>query len=266
MDNYYFNQPSAVTTAEPDASPAALAPDASSTVSLNDEDLIYEAPEELNLDDFQVVRREFFAHIHEPSITFNQCKFYVNAACLSKFPNTAYVQVMINRNTKILALRPCNEFTRDSFQWCGTPGANGKRKAKQTTCRIFFAKVVTMMGWNPKYRYKMLGKLIHANGEYLLVFDLTSTEVYQRTETEGEKPKTSRTPVYPEAWKNQFGMPYSEHKQSLQVDTFEGYAVYSIKDPAAEPHSKEAETVMSLPGAPHTDSVSVSAGDGGQIV
>ena len=83
MDNYYFNQPSAVTTAEPDASPAALAPDASSTVSLNDEDLIYEAPEELNLDDFQVVRREFFAHIHEPSITFNQCKFYVNAACLS---------------------------------------------------------------------------------------------------------------------------------------------------------------------------------------
>ena len=56
---------------------------------------------------FQVVRREFFAHLHEPSVTFNNCKFYVNSACLSKFPKVEYVQVLVNRESKILALRPC---------------------------------------------------------------------------------------------------------------------------------------------------------------
>ena len=86
------------------------------------------------------------------------------------------------------------------------------------------------MKWNHHYRYKLLGKLIHANGEYLLAFDLTSTEVYQKTFPEGEKPKTSRTPVFPEGWKDQFGLPFYEHKQSMQINTFEGYAVYAIKD------------------------------------
>lgn len=92
------------------------------------------------------------------------------------------------------------------------------------------------MDWNPNYRYKLLGKMIHANGEYLLAFDLTATEVYQKTVTEGAKPKTSRTPVFPSSWQNQFGLPYSEHKQSLQINIFDGYAIYAIKDntPAEE--------------------------------
>lgn len=184
--------------------------------------------ESLDFGGFQVVRREFFAHIHEPSITFNNCKFYVNAACLNKFPQADFIQVLVNRETKILALRPCREYDRDSFQWCSL--SKRKRKPKQVTCKLFYAKIVSLMNWNHHYRYKLLGKLIHANGEYLLAFDLTSTEVYQKTFPEGEKPKTSRTPVFPEGWKDQFGLPFYEHKQSMQINTFDGYAVYAIKD------------------------------------
>ena len=184
----------------------------------------------LDFGGFQVVRREFFAHIYEPSITFNNCKFYVNTACLSKFPQADFIQVLVNRDTKILALRPCREYDRDSFQWCSM--SKGKRKPKQVTCKLFYAKIVSLMNWNHHYRYKLLGKLIHANGEYLLAFDLTSTEVYQKTYTDGEKPKTSRTPVFPEGWKDQFGLPFYEHEQSMQINTFDGYAVYAIKDGA----------------------------------
>lgn len=182
----------------------------------------------LDFGGFQVVRREFFAHIHEPSITFNNCKFYVNSACLSKFPKADFIQVLVNRETKILALRPCYEHDRDSFQWCSL--SKGKRKPKQVTCKLFYAKIISLMGWNHQYRYKLLGKLIHANGEYLLAFDLTATEVYQKTFLEGEKPKVSRTPVFPEGWKDQFGLPFYEHKQSMQINTFDGYAVYAIKE------------------------------------
>lgn len=178
--------------------------------------------------DFQVVRREFFAHLREPSITFNNCKIYVNTASLSKFPKTDFMQILINRKTKILALRPCKEGERDSFPWCYE--SKGKRKAKQITCKLFFAKIFTMMEWNPDYRYKLLGTLIHSNGEYLLAFDLTSTEVYQKTYTDGEKPKTARTPVFPSGWQNQFGLPFYEHRQSMQVNIFDGYAIYAIKD------------------------------------
>ena len=195
---------------------------------LEDNEEIIEMNEEFSLDNFQVVRREFFAHTHEPSVTFNNRKFYVNYACLSKFPNTNYVQALINPKTKILALRPCDEGERGAFQWCLISG--GKKKPKQTTCTLFFLKMFDMMDWNPAHRYKMLGNIIHANGEYLLAFDLTSTEVYQSVEKEDGKFHPSRKPVYPLTWQNQFGLPYNEHKKSMLVNIFDGYAVYSIKD------------------------------------
>ena len=195
---------------------------------LNKDDEVLVMDEGFDFDGFQVVRREFFAHLSEPSVTFNNCKFYVNSACLSKFPKVDFVQVLVNRESKILALRPCREHERDSFLWSSM--SKGKRKPKQITCKLFYAKIVSLMGWNPHYRYKMLGRLIHANGEYLIAFDLTATEVYERTFPEGEKPKTSRTPVFPADWQNQFGMPFEEHKQSMQISTFDGYAIYAIKD------------------------------------
>lgn len=196
---------------------------------LNDEEELIEMSEEFSLEEFQVVRREFFAHTREPAVTFNNRKFYVNSACLSKFPNTNYVQALINPHTKILALRPCGEGERGSFQWCSM--SQGKRKPRQTTCTLFFLKMFDMMNWNPDHRYKMLGNIIRANGEYLIAFDLTSTEVYQRTyDEEGAKSTASRTPVYPIGWQNQFGMTFNEHKQSMLVNIFEGYAIYSIKE------------------------------------
>ena len=196
---------------------------------------------DFDFDGFQVVRREFFAHLSEPAVTFNNCKFYVNSACLNKFPDINHVQVLVNQNTRILALRPCAENARDSFAWCNT--SKGKRKPKQTTCKLFFAKIVSMMGWNPDYRYKLLGKLIHANGEYMIAFDLTATEVYQRTFTEGAKPKNSRTPAFPAGWQDQFGLPYKEHQQSMQINIFDGYAIYSIKDssPSGLPDATKQE-------------------------
>jgi hypothetical protein len=139
-----------------------------------------------------------------------------------------YVQVLVNSDSKILAIRPCREEERDAFTWC-VPGST-RRKPRQITCRLFFAKVFSLMNWNTDYRYKLLGKVIHANDEYLIAFDLSATEVYQRVFKEGEKPKTSRTPVFPEGWQNQFGMPFKEHRNSMQVNIFEGYAVYSIKE------------------------------------
>ena len=184
--------------------------------------------EDFDFGNYQVVRREFFAHINEPSITFNNYKFSANAACIKRFPNAEYAQVLINREQKILALRPCEEFARDSFPWARM--SKGKRTTKAITCKLFFAKIFDMMQWIPEFRYKLLGKVIHSNGEYLLAFDLTSTEVYKRTNAIGEKPKSSRTPIFPYEWQNQFGMPYYEHQKSMQIDKFEGYAIYSIKE------------------------------------
>lgn len=176
---------------------------------------------------FQVVRGEFFAHTYEPSFSFNNYKVSMNTACIKKLPNIEYVQILVNPEEKKLAVRPCTEDAKDSFRWC----TSGKKRApKAITCRIFFAKVFSLMDWNPNYRYKLLGKLIRSGGELLFVFDLKTPEIYVRTEKDGQKPKISRTPTYPAEWQNQFGVPVEEHQRNLQVNIFDGYAVFNIQE------------------------------------
>jgi len=198
----------------------------------NKENLITEKLEEdfiidesFSYDGYQVVRGEFFAHIREPSITFNNQKVSLNTACLKRLPEVEYVQILVNQNEHKLVIRPSSEDEKDSFVWC-TMG--GKRKPKQVICRVFFAMIIDLMGWNPDYRYKLLGKLVRSGDEYLFTFDLKGVEIFQRYTIEGGKPKASRTPIFPVEWKNQFGLSVEEHRKRLQVNTFKGYTVFSV--------------------------------------
>ncbi|HWQ74979.1 MAG TPA: integrase [Syntrophomonas sp.] len=196
-------------------------------------------------DGYQVVRREFFAHVYEPSITFNNCRISLNKACLTRLPDVNYVQILVNPEKKKLAVRPSREDEKDSFLWCTTRGE--KRKPRQITCRMFFAKVIQLMNWDPDYRYKILGKLIRSGSEHLFIFDLSDTEVYQRFLSNEEKIKTSRTPVFPAEWQTQFGLPVEEHRRLLQVNIFEGYTVFGIRDKqiAAPADTSEGQTDLS---------------------
>lgn len=191
---------------------------------------------------FQVVRREFFAHLQEPSIVFNQGKVGVNSACVRKLPSIDFIQILINREKKTLVIRPCEESDIHSFRW--STEKKGKKYPRQVTGKLFFMKVCSMMNWNPEYRYKIMGKLVHSEDQYLFVFDLSATEMYKRSTAEGKKPKTSRVPVFPLEWKDQFGVPYEDRQKALQINMFDGFAVYEIRgdtpdSDAALPDPKE---------------------------
>lgn len=200
----------------------------------------YEEPEKIQLDlnEFEVARSEFFAHTREPSFIFNDGKVGVNTACVRRLPDVEYVQLLINRQKKKLAVRVCQEEDLFSILWAKTK--DGKRFPRQITGRMFFMKVCDMMGWNPDYRYKIVGKLVRANNELLFLFDLNARETFERSFDEEGKRKSSRKPVFPEEWKNQFGIPFSEHKKALQINMFEGYTVLSLKDTQSDETSSGA--------------------------
>lgn len=153
----------------------------------------------------------------------------MNMACLNKMPEIDYVQILINRTDRKLVILPCGEDDRDAFLWCSVNRKTGKKQPKKVTCRIFYAKVFEMMDWNPDYRYKMLGKLIQANGVKLFVFDLTAIEIYQKQTYATGKVNNSRTPAFPKEWQHQFGLPYEMHQKSLQVNIVDGYTVFDLK-------------------------------------
>ena len=125
---------------------------------------------------YQVVRREFFSHKFDPTLTIRGNSIIFNNACISKMDSVVYVQVLVNPTTEKLVIRPCEEGARDSIRWCIVK--DDKRKSRQITCGLFTAKLYEMMGWEQLYRYKLQGTRINYKGQQLYVFDLTSTEVF----------------------------------------------------------------------------------------
>lgn len=193
--------------------------------------------ESFSYDGYEVVRGEFFAHTYEPMISFYKDRVFVNAACLRRFDDTEYIQILVNPEEKKLAVKPSIEEDKDSFKW-----ATGKTKKipRQIKCPIFFAKVFNLMKWNPDYKYRLLGKLIRANAQLLFVFDLASPEIFvRRSDIENGKVKISRKANYPEEWQNQFGLPAKDHKNTLNISLFEGYTVFGITNSESKTENKE---------------------------
>lgn len=182
--------------------------------------------ESIDLDDYEIVSAEFFAQVREPAFTINVNKITANAACVRMLPDVDYVKILVNQREKKLVLKPCDELDISGYKWARMK--DGRRYASQRTGEPFVLIICKLMGWNPDYRYKILGKKNKANGEDVLVFDLTVAQVFEKP-APGENGKGSRRAIMPAGWNGSFGPKFGENKRTLQVDTFSGYTVFSIK-------------------------------------
>jgi len=177
-----------------------------------------------SFDGYQVVRREFFSHKFDPTLTIKGNSIIFNNACISKMDQVVYVQVLVNPSAEKLVIRPCEEGARDAIRWC--IAKDDKRKSRQISCSLFTAKLYEMMGWETLYRYKLQGTRISYQGEQLYVFDLTSTEIFLPSVKDPENPKArakQNTAVFPADWRDSFGIPVVEHAASTQVNLMDGY-------------------------------------------
>ncbi|WP_373262258.1 integrase [Hungatella hathewayi] len=175
---------------------------------------------------YQVVRGEYFTQRNQPTICIRYEYFYVNTICLRQFPQINYIQILINPQDLKLVIRLCPEIRKDAFRWC----SSGKRRIpSHISSSVFLGKLFDLLDWNPNYRYLCTGKSEKSSQEELFVFDLNTPKIYVKiANSDG---KNSRTPIYPANWKDQFGVMEPVHKNSLQIERFNGYAILGIIDP-----------------------------------
>lgn len=180
-------------------------------------------------DEIDVVRAEYASDSNEPTISFNKCQLYVNMVCIKKFPETDYVQFLINKTKRQLALLPCRGDERDAFLWRTINSKSGKRQPKYITAQIFSAMLFDYMGWDIHCRYRLIGKIKISRGIKLLVFELGSYRVFAKESAEGSDTERSQG-YFPGDWKGWFGLPYKEHDRIMEIATFKNYATISITD------------------------------------
>ena len=218
-------------------------------------DRTMELEESFNYDGYQIVRREMFAHLREPSVVIRKESITFNTACINGLEDTVYIQVMINQEQHRMAIRRCDPDDKDAIRWCIEKP--DKRKSRKFTSKEFSRKLYELMDWSDKCRYKILGHRISYEGETLYVFELDETEIFferkkktkaqviaekedsglspqQIKEREKEELKMSKKPFYPDDWSGSFGLPVEEHS-NVTLETIDDFGSY---DPADEKKEK----------------------------
>ena len=192
------------------------------------------------LSNFQVVRAQLFSTRLYPAVTISKGKMRFNTACLKRFEDVEYVELLFNSVEKCLAVRPCEKSNPNAIQW-GTL-KEGKWIVKEKSCRGFSAPLYETMGWNEELRYRMRGSFMGDGDNKIMLFDLEEPEIIERVlvediptkpdepETEERKPKYKNVMTF--NCQGVFGNSYDEDTHFLERVHYAGN--WDVLRPARE--------------------------------
>ena len=194
----------------------------------NIEEDIEELEKEDLLNNYQVVRREFFAHMHEAAVTFRYDSLCFNSAAINKMPEVTHVHVLINSQKKKMIIKACDPEAKNSNKWSKFDKKKEKWVSRRLTARMFCAKLYDMLGWAPENRYKIQGTVMRCEEEIILVFDLEETEIFIPRKKDDDEATRSNRSYFPEGWRESFGITYGELKRSIGVDILDDFALMEV--------------------------------------
>lgn len=63
----------------------------------------------LELHGYEIVRAQYFSTLRNPAMTISNGKLRFNTACLQKFENVEYIELLLNSVNRSIAIRPCSK-------------------------------------------------------------------------------------------------------------------------------------------------------------
>lgn len=213
----------------------------------------------LNLDGYQVVRGRYFANNYNPSMTISKDKISFNTACLKKFEDVTYVELLLNSVRKCIAIRPCSPDNPNAINWGVLKGE--KWFARPKSCKGFAGALFDIMEWEEDTKYKFYGNYIEEDGEKLFVFELEEpirmkqvqveippTNPENSDEESEVKYRTAVQLVPPDDWLKSFGRMVTDRNVSFieQVRYSGDWDVLRIAEPVPDVNPITEELLKTL--------------------
>ncbi|MBR2403487.1 MAG: recombinase family protein [Lachnospiraceae bacterium] len=182
---------------------------------------------DFDLRGFEIARGEFFDNPRQPHANIQHRFIQFNTACVRKFGNQNYIELLINPITRQLAIRPTTKENRKAIMFAKPD--NGVMKPRQITTAAFSETMFNLLGWNTDYKYRILGSLYEQDGEIAYIFDTVDSEAYFKPhilpkancdENEADTvqplmPSGKRIRAIPESWTSSFGKQFYVHEKSV---------------------------------------------------
>ena len=170
---------------------------------------------QLNMGGYQLVRSEYFPSLERPYMTITNGKIRFNTACLKKFEDVEYVELLLNTVKNCIAIRPCDKENPNAIHW----GRLREERwvASTLSCRGLSRTLFDLMNWEDEGQYKFSGQYRENGDDKLLLFELgepvlikTVEQVVVPEEPEEEEQQEEivireKVRVYPLSWADSFG-------------------------------------------------------------
>jgi len=186
---------------------------------------------DFDLRGFEVARSEFFDSQNRPYISFSEKKIKFSTTCVRKFATRNTIELLINPIEKKFAIRPTEKGNRNGIVFSHISG--GKASPKTISSAAFHDTVYSLMGWNPEYKYRILGTLYEHDNELAYIFNAVDSEVFFKAgslstgESDDEMkrnvsiqpflPSGKRIRAIPKEWTDSFGKPFYVHEMSYHA-------------------------------------------------
>lgn len=192
--------------------------------------------ENIELNSFQVARKEYcVGEKFAANITININKIQFNAACIRFYPDTNYIEILIDPARKRLAIRPCSEYDRDAYKWARNQIKDNKRISRQISMTDAWEIFFRMMNWNPENKYKVFGtRKIYNNADMVLFLLEEAVEytVEKEIQPDGQV-RTKRNAFLPPKWRDSFGDYVDVHDSKMEIAAEETIKLFNTPDGTA---------------------------------
>lgn len=176
----------------------------------------FESPQN-PLKGYHRVSSYFFQSKDDMYMTISDSKMRFNTACLRKFEDVEYVELLINTVNNCIALRPCTKDNPNAIHW-GKLREN-KWVVSSMSCRGLSKVLFGLMSWTEKGKYKFKGRFMGKGKDKLLLFELNEPMIIKEEVREYTIPDKNNNDsdsviaveetikIYPLSWAASFGAP-----------------------------------------------------------
>ena len=208
----------------------------------------------LDLTGYEVVRAQYFSTMQNPAMTISNGRLRFNTACLKKFENVEYVELLLNSVDRCIAIRPCDKNNPNAIRWGRLK--EGRWCASTLGCRGLAKALFDIMEWDEDLRYRFRGQFLEQGDNKMMLFAFDEPEMIKVEEivlppkenTEEDEGETVRKKIYifPPEWAGTFGQPITSIAQVgiLRQEHYAGN--WDVFRPASEIEEMNTFTAESL--------------------
>jgi DNA invertase Pin-like site-specific DNA recombinase len=180
---------------------------------------------EFDLRGFEIVHSQFFSSVGKITATFSSKIIQFSTFAVNKLSCTD-VELLVNPYMMSFAVRPATTNSKNRVAWAKL--RNDKYYPREVRGMGFLPTLFEMFKWRDDCRYRVTGAKYTNDGESVLIFDLSSLEIYippevcenASTQTPSSPPSNTGIVAYPAEWANNFGNPFYQNQYSHEASAF----------------------------------------------